>query len=76
MTEFEISSLDKLKDMALVRRNKKLSESPGTFPIMAKLCKNDSKNRKIEKSSASYAAPWIFGIVIIMEKSGENENWS
>ena len=30
-----------------VQKIKKLSETPGTVPIVAKSCENDSKNRKI-----------------------------
>ena len=46
---------------------KKLSETPGTVPIVAKLCMIDSKNRKI----ASYVAPRLFLMEIYGNFNGE-----
>ena len=57
-----------------VKKITKLSESPGTVPIVAKLYRNDSKNRKT--SSTTYPAPRVIFIVITMGKSGKNEIWS
>ena len=36
------------KNNSAVKKIKKLSESPGTVPIVAKLYRNDSENRKID----------------------------
>ena len=40
-----------------VQKIKKLSESPATVPIVAKSCKNDSKNRKIAEKLVQPVTP-------------------
>ena len=40
-----------------VQKIKKLSETPGTVPIVAKSCKNDSKNRKIAEKLVQPVTP-------------------
>ena len=44
-------------NICAVQKIKKLSETPGTVPIVAKSCKNDSKNRKIAEKLVQPVTP-------------------
>ena len=44
-------------NISAVQKIKKLSETPATAPIVAKSCKNDSKNRKIAEKLVQPVTP-------------------
>ena len=54
LNEFEIDS-----DISAVQKIKKLSETPRTVPIVAKLCMIDSKNRKIAEKLVQPVTPHL-----------------
>ena len=66
-----------LGTLMCLKKIKKFSESPGTVPVVAKLYKNDSMNRKVNNKQVQPAIPHLGNLFLItMEKLGGNEIWS